>query len=702
MALSLLDREQARSLLDRDQARDFLEVTPGRNQGAPGRLLVLYGRLVGPLLCGYMFFDKAFAYIHLPGTPLYVGEIVITIGVLGVLSATGYLRVPLREEPVLAILTAWFLWGFIRFLPGLQAYGIMAVRDFALCYYCLFAYFIVAALARAPEILDAWIAKFSLVLPWLLVWLPFALIVVSFVHHAPSVPFSGGVSVLNHEPGNAGIAAIIALGYMWLFPNTRSARSRAVLSVIALVTIALAATQNRASLIGGTAGVAAGLVFLSGRERWRLIVRGVAVVALGLGLAIGLSVQIPDTSGAYGRAFSVSQLVDNVASIGSGGGAGGLGGTVAGRDQLWSLVFHQQLVEGRLFDGLGFGVNLPYLVGDTQVTDGPNPLRSPHNSHDDVLARMGLIGLSLWVILWLGWYWQLVTGCRRLARRELHARRQVAVLCMMVVSTILVTSYFSPQLEGAQIAALQWTAFGVGIAVTSSRGWFGRSASTCPAVPQHLIQPVLAGPKPREREVIELSLWHDLYDDALAIRKACPVLGELLANWDGQLTDETRDLVVSHIEECQACAHHRPGTLRAASFSRLLPLTPVPPELRERVLSCCPSTAEDAAAYRQRGSWASIRANPGMAIAVVAVALWAVAAVSATLLTFAGSHAAHAHAAQPAGRSSAHAHAPRTSAGTSPRSPAATSAKPSNSLKPSESPSPSSTTSPSSSASATP
>jgi hypothetical protein len=580
----------------------------------------------------------------------------------------------------------------------------MAVRDFALCYYCLFAYFIIAALARAPEILDAWIAKFSLVLPWLLVWLPFALIVVSFVHHAPSVPFSGGVSVLNHEPGNAGIAAIIALGYMWLFPNTRSARSRAVLSAIALVTIALAATQNRASLIGETAGVAAGLVFLSGRERSRLIVRGVAAVVLGLGLAIGLSVQIP--SGAYGRAFSVSQLVDNVASIGSGGGAGGLGGTVAGRDQLWSLVFHQQLVEDRLFDGLGFGVNLPYLVGDTQVTDGPNPLRSPHNSHDDVLARMGLIGLSLWVILWLGWYWQLVTGCRRLARRKLHARRKVAVLCIMVVSTILVTSYFSPQLEGAQIAALQWTAFGVGIAVTSSRGWFGRSASTCPAVPQHLIQPILAGPKPREREVIELSRWHDQYNDELAI-----ALG----------VSRRR----AHVQPVRARsrlekAHHRRGTLRAVSFSGLLPLTPVLPELRERVLSCFPSTDEDAAAYRQRVtrraesiwftftsairqlSWASLRANPGMAIAVVAVALWAVAAVSATLLTFAGSHAAHTHAAQPAGRNSAHPYAPRTSAGTSPRSPADTPAKPSNSPKPSESPSPSSATSPSSSASATP
>lgn len=464
-------------LLNRKPSIGFLVGAPGRTQGASGRLLILYGRLLGPLLLGYMFFDKAFAYIHLPGTPLYVGEMVLTLGGLGVLFATGYLRIPLRDEPVLAILTAWFVWGFIRFLPGLETYGIWAVRDFALCYYCLFAYFTIAALARAPELLDTWLAQLSRVLPWLLTWLPFAVVLASKLH-APSVPFSGGVSILTHEPGNAGIAALVALGYMWLFPGTRSARSRAMLSIVALVTIALAATQNRASLLGVIAGATAGLMFLPGRERLRLITSAVAVAVLGLGLAITLSLQVPGTSQSQGRAFSASQLVDNVLSIGAGAGAGDLGGTVAGRDQLWSLVFHQQVVEGKLFDGLGFGVNLPYLVGDTQVTYGPDPLRSPHNSHDDVLARMGLIGFSLWIALLLGWYWQLAMGCRRLARRGLHARRQVAVLCIMVVSTILVTSYFSPQLEGAQIAALQWTAFGVGIAVTSSRGWFGRPART--------------------------------------------------------------------------------------------------------------------------------------------------------------------------------------------------------------------------------
>jgi RNA polymerase sigma factor (sigma-70 family) len=239
---------------------------------------------------------------------------------------------------------------------------------------------------------------------------------------------------------------------------------------------------------------------------------------------------------------------------------------------------------------------------------------------------------------------------------------------------------------------------------------------------QSLIHSILAGLKPREREVIELSFRHDLSDNDLAIvlgvswrqahalashargrleqsvsalhvalarREACPVLGELLADWDGQLTEQTRGLVVWHMEECQTCAHHEWSALRPATFSRLLPLAPLPPELREQILSLCASTAEDAVAYRRRiarhpewiwfarfpqairyVSWNSIRANPGVAIAAAAVAVWVVAAVSVTLLTFVGSRAAHAQAAQPTGSRAAHAQAAQTSIGTFSRSPA--------------------------------
>ena len=214
-----------------------------------------------------------------------------------------------------------------------------------------------------------------------------------------------------------------------------------------------------------------------------------------------------------------------------------------------------------------------------------------------------------------------------------------------------------------------------------------------------LIRSILADLKPREREVIELSFRYDLHDSDLAIalgmsssraqalatrargrleksfgamrtalagREACPVVGELLADWDGQLTEQTRDLVAWHVEQCQTCANHGRGTLRPTVLSGLLPLAPLPPELREQVLSRCFSTDEDAVAYRRRVvrraestwfvpfslairrvSWDSIRANPGPAVATTAVAVWVAAAVSVLLLTFTGTHVARAQAPQP-------------------------------------------------------
>jgi RNA polymerase sigma factor (sigma-70 family) len=248
-----------------------------------------------------------------------------------------------------------------------------------------------------------------------------------------------------------------------------------------------------------------------------------------------------------------------------------------------------------------------------------------------------------------------------------------------------------------------------------------------------LIQSILAALKPREREVIELSFRHDLNDNDLAIvlgvsqsraydlaarargrleealgalhialtgREACPVLGELLADWDGQLTEQTRDLVVRHIGECQTCAHHGWGAMRPAAFFRLLPLAPLPQELREQVLSLCTSTAEDAVAYRRRvarhaewiwlarfsrvmrqASWSSIRANPGVAVAAVAVAAWVVAAVSVTILAFAATGAAHA---QTTGSRAAHGQATQTSVATPSRSPAeATATAPASAARPS-------------------
>jgi RNA polymerase sigma factor (sigma-70 family) len=236
---------------------------------------------------------------------------------------------------------------------------------------------------------------------------------------------------------------------------------------------------------------------------------------------------------------------------------------------------------------------------------------------------------------------------------------------------------------------------------------------------RELIRSTLADMKPREREVVELSFRHELNEDdlgivlglsgsraqhlaagtrgrveksfgvlraALAGRQACPVMGELLADWDGQLTEQTRDLVTWHIEQCQVCVNQAGGALRPTVLSGLMPLPALPPELRKEVLNLCSSGAEDAVANRRRvvrraestwvalssqvrsrAGWSSIRANPGVAVAATAVTMWVVTAAIVTLLAFASPHVVHSPTGQPTG---SHAQVTQSSTGVAATSPA--------------------------------
>ena len=451
--------------------------TPGRIV-APGRarprdrLLVAYGWAIGPLLVGYLFLDKAFAYVHVPGTPLFVGEMVLALGVGGLVASTGHLRVPLRDESLLTLLALFLLWGAVRTVPGLGAYGIDALRDAALWYYGLFAILIVAALARSPEILDRFWSGLSRVSPWLLLWLPLAVVLVPFSARAPSVPFSD-ISVLSHKSGNAGTAALLVIAGLWLAPRGRVA-GRAGWTMLGLLVIALVATQNRGGLIGALAGASVWLSFH--HDRLRLLAKAGAITAIALTLISLLAIDVP-VPGLQGRSFSTTQLMNNVLSLtGSADAPGNLNGTVDGRQQLWSRVVERQVDEGELVDGAGFGPNLASEVG--VYDEGTTRLRNPHNSHLNILARMGLLGFGLWAALWVGWFWRLVGGARRLGRQGLHTRRQTAALCLTVATTILVSTFFDPQLEGAQMAALLWTVFGVGVAATSRGSWFRLPSET--------------------------------------------------------------------------------------------------------------------------------------------------------------------------------------------------------------------------------
>lgn len=445
---------------------DAVELLPLTSHGRGG-LLAGFGRMLGPLLAGYLLFDKAFAYLHVPATPLYIGELAMACGIVAVLSGTTFLCAPFEREPVLILLALFALWGVALTVPGLAPYGIDAVRDAALWYYCIFALLTVAAMTASAELLDRLVSQTERLLPWLLLWLPVGMLLSATIENAPSVPFTD-LSVLTHKAGDVAIAATIALWYIALFTENRSARYRACWGAMALLAVILASTQNRGGMLAFLVGSAIGLMFC--RNRVRLLVQGAVLTSAVLVVAATIATVIPAVGG-QGREYSPDQLAMNITSIVNEEKIPGtnLSGTVDGREELWNRIIEKQLRDGLLLEGSGFGPNLAAQVN--VFDDGKETLRNPHNSHLHILARMGVVGLSVWILLWLCWYGQLIVGCRRLAAQGLQTRRRAAVLSLVVVSAIHTSSLFDPQLEGPQIAILFWVMFGIGLAVTTPRSW---------------------------------------------------------------------------------------------------------------------------------------------------------------------------------------------------------------------------------------
>src|SRR5580693_366884 len=132
------------------------------------------------------------------------------------------------------------------------------------------------------------------------------------------------------------------------------------------------------------------------------------------------------------------------------------------------------------------------------------------------------------------------------------------------------------------------------------------------------IRATMAELNPRERELIELSLRHDLDDADLAVvldvswnrahalaerarhhlekalavlviartgRQNCPPLDELLTGWDGRLTGQARAAIGQHIEHCETCTARTRGALRPEELFRLLPLPALPLGLRTPTLA---------------------------------------------------------------------------------------------------------------------
>jgi O-antigen ligase len=447
--------------------------------------------LIPPVIAGYILFDRAFAYIHVPPIPLFVGEFVVLVAVVAALVATGHIHRAIRHSTAVKLLIVFALWGVLRTIPYVGTYHVNAIRDAALWYYSLLAIPICALVLRDAELVTRWAGMYRRFIPWFLVFSPIALLFGSaFGTHLNILVPGSNVSIWDHKPGNIAVNVAIAVAFLWLVPNA-AGRYRPLLTGLSTVVLLIVFTQNRGGSIAAAAGLA--WVWLFAKRRGRMTLAVIATVCLVVLAGWSSNIQVR-TAG--GRTISVNQLVENFNSVIGGGStqsssssssSSNLNSTVQFRKNLWSAVITKVKAEKRVLTGLGFGIDIAKEVGFQGGAD--TQLRSPHNSHVDVFARMGLIGLAIWVAFWgFFFFTALRTRWRFLALGRSLETGLVGV-CIAGVTAILVNAYFDPTLEGAQVAIWLWTLVGLtfGLAALSRR------ATTGPPAPSGLLRPNVNG-----------------------------------------------------------------------------------------------------------------------------------------------------------------------------------------------------------------
>ena len=421
----------------------------GPNGPAIGGASRWFKKVAAFAVLGYVLFDKSFAWVHVPGIPVFTGELVLFLAVVVLLRHQRDTASVLRASPMMRTAALLFVWGALRLAFDLPVWGLDALRDGAQTNYILVGMATAVVLFREPGLMN----RLSRLRPWIpatvVVWVPVAIFLnKGFGSVAPLVPGSD-VSILFFKPGDYALFAAAAISYVWLTGDQYSSRYRNTITVIGVAGVLVAASQNRGGMLGALVILSLTALFMQ-RTRRRRFLSGLTLATGGLVLALAItSVVIPQ-----GR-LAVGELAATVASVTGSSQEHRLQSTVNWRLDNWELIISDTITGDAWLTGVGYGPNLADVYGfQTGAKGSSQQLRNAHNSHVTLFARLGLVGFFLWLAFAL----QVGLRLNRTSRRTMDP---IAGWLLAIVVGISVSAIFDPILEGPQIAIPFWCATGL-------------------------------------------------------------------------------------------------------------------------------------------------------------------------------------------------------------------------------------------------
>lgn len=404
-------------------------------------------------LLGYALFGKGWAYLGVP--PLFIGEIALLSGAAAVVLAGRFDGV--LQSRTFALLALLAVWGTLRTIPYLGQYGADALRDAVIWGYGAFALVIYCYLVAQPArllILIAYYRRFC----W--IFLPLVPLVWALSRYLgdrmPTFPWND-IQVIDFKGGDvlvhlAGILAFWCAGFAGKIPHWKA--------LILATCIAGIGAYSRGGLL--TLMLVYAFCFAlrpSQPVLWQMIVA--ALIAIAVLAITDLKITIPGKE----REVSFTQMMGNITSIviDSDEENSDLSGTKEWRLNWWSDICNYTINGPYRWTGKGFGINLADDDG-YQGTQWEGKLRSPHNGHMTILARSGVPGFALWVLVQISWA---LTILHAYVRSTIVGHQRWSSMFMFIGGlwlAFLTNATFDVFLEGPMGGIWFWCIFGLGLA----------------------------------------------------------------------------------------------------------------------------------------------------------------------------------------------------------------------------------------------
>jgi hypothetical protein len=408
------------------------------------------------LLLIYATLGRSGAHIGIPipgsgGGGIFIGDLVLLFGLVTLMFRGGY-------ERFFALPVAWcwlifFAWNAAQTLPYFSEYGLAPLRDAAVWGYSLFAVIVASQLLARPSgfqiLLDRYRVLARFYVPFALIMIPIS---IAYVPEDVEV-FTFGPPVVEH--------LMTALAGTMAFVACRFVSVPTVWWYALAIEVAAIGTQGRGALLSFVAAAIVVWFFKPWRTRPSMRVIGVAG-GLGLMLTATLMLDVNFGVSATGRKLGPNQLLENIEGsfTNTGSKAGGLDGTREWRMKMWNGIIDMTVFGPYFWTGKGYGINIVKDLGH----ELPGDTRNPENSHLTFLARSGVPGLVLWLVLQFAW----ATSVLRVllfARRTGRPRAAgVMVVVLAYWAQLMVFAATGVVFEGPQGGVWFWTIFGVGAA----------------------------------------------------------------------------------------------------------------------------------------------------------------------------------------------------------------------------------------------